>query len=59
MNTALPRYADISEAVGHEDGLAVVGILFQLSGEDNPSLGPLLDTVTSAGWRLWCGGNIY
>ena len=53
----LPRYADISEAVGHEDGLAVVGILFQLSGEDNPSLGPLLDTVTSAGWRL-CG-NIY
>ena len=53
MNTALPRYADISEAVGHEDGLAVVGILFQLSGEDNPSLGPLLDTVTSAQWRLW------
>ena len=49
----LPRYADISEAVGHEDGLAVVGILFQLSTEDNPSLGPLLDTVTSAGWRLW------
>ena len=48
-----PRYADISEAVGHEDGLAVVGILFQLSKEDNPSLGPLLDTVTSAGWRLW------
>jgi len=39
------RYADISEAVGHEDGLAVVGILFQLSREDNPSLGPLLDTV--------------
>ena len=53
MNIALPRYADISEAVGHEDGLAVVGILFQLSTEDNPSLGALLDTVTSAGWRLW------
>ena len=54
----LPRYADISEAVGHEDGLAVVGILFQLSREDNPSLGPLLDTVTA---RLsgGCVCNIY
>ena len=37
------KYSDIGEAVGHEDGLAVIGIFFEVSSSDNVYLQPLLD----------------
>ena len=39
------KYSDISEAVGHADGLAVVGVLHHLSAEDSPSLQPLIESA--------------
>ena len=41
------KYSDIGEAVSHEDGLAVVGVLHHLSAEDNPSLQPLVEAARS------------
>jgi len=37
------KYADIGEAVAHEDGLAVIGIFFDISSSDNVYLQPLLE----------------
>ena len=37
------KYSDIGEAVGHEDGLAVIGIFFEVASSDNVYLQPLLD----------------
>jgi len=45
------KYPDIGESLSHEDGLAVIGVMFELSSSDNPSLTPLIDAarkVTSA-----------
>ena len=41
------KYPDIGESLQHEDGLAVLGILFTLSSSDNPGLQPLIESVTS------------
>ena len=41
------KYGDIGEAVAHEDGLAVIGILYSLTSgtKSSSSLQPLLDVV--------------
>ena len=39
------KYSDLGEAVKHEDGLAVVGILHHLSAEDSPGLQPLIEAT--------------
>jgi len=41
------KYANIGEAIGHPDGLAVIGIFFSLSPTDNPALAPLLSSLGS------------
>jgi len=40
------KYPDIGESLSHEDGLAVIGVMFELSSSDNPSLIPLIDAAT-------------
>ena len=46
------KYADIGEAVAHEDGLAVIGILYSLTSgtKASSSLQPLLDLVTKVAY---------
>ena len=39
------KYKDIGEAIQNEDGLAVLGVLFELSPYDNPNLNPLLNAI--------------
>ena len=39
------KYSGLAEAVGHPDGLAVVGILHHLSAEDSPGLQPLMEAA--------------
>ena len=41
------KYSELGEAVRHDDGLAVVGVLHHLSAEDNPSLQPLMEAARS------------
>ena len=55
------KYSDLGEAVKHEDGLAVVGILHHLSGEDSPGLQPLIEaavSVRAAGQRTEVGRGL-
>jgi len=35
----------LAEAVAHPGGLAVVGVMFQLSGADNPALDPIIEAL--------------
>ncbi|XP_011882022.1 PREDICTED: carbonic anhydrase 2-like [Vollenhovia emeryi] len=39
------KYTNISEAMQHEGGLAVVGVLFELSNNDNPDLSPIVEAT--------------
>lgn len=39
------EYKDISEAIKHPDGLAVLGVLFVISEYDNPALAPLISQL--------------
>jgi len=41
------KYPDIGASLEHEDGLAVLGIFFTLSPEDNPDLQPVIDSVSA------------
>lgn len=55
------KYSDLGEAVKHEDGLAVVGILHHLSAEDSPGLQPLIEaavSVSGAGQRTEVGRGL-
>jgi carbonic anhydrase len=42
------KYADISEAVGHSDGLAVLGFFYEISDTDNPSLSGITQVANTA-----------
>ena len=46
------KYGDIGEAVAHEDGLAVIGILYSLTSgtKASSSLQPLLDVVAKVSY---------
>ena len=37
------KYETMAKAVGHPDGLAVYGILFNVNTEENPALNPIID----------------
>ena len=39
------KYADIGEAVSHEDGLAVIGIFFEVSSSNNVYLQPIIEAA--------------
>lgn len=39
------KYENFSAAMQHKNGLAVVGVLFELSKEDNKDLAPILETT--------------
>jgi len=39
------KYGNLNEAINHSDGLAVLGIMFVISTDDNPNLKPLIDTI--------------
>ena len=41
------KYPDIGSSLEHEDGLAVLGIFFTLSSQDNPDLQPVIDSVSA------------
>lgn len=41
------KYPDISTAVRHEDGLAVLGFFFQVSPTDNPAFTPITDALAA------------
>ena len=38
-------YDDLTAAASNEDGLAVLGILFEQSTQDNPALAPLIAKI--------------
>ena len=38
-------YGDIAGAIGKPDGLAILGVLFEISGTDNPAFTPLVNAV--------------
>ena len=40
-------YGSLGEAVKQRDGLAVLGVMFELAEEDNPVLTPLVDAMTN------------
>merc|ERR1740128_1239991 len=40
------KYNNLTEALGHDDGLAVVGILFKVASEENPGLEDLDDVLS-------------
>jgi len=39
------RYGSLGDAVGHAGGLAVVGVMFQQSANDNPMLAPVIEAL--------------
>jgi len=39
------KYGTLGEAVNHPDGLAVIGIMHELAGIDNPHLDPIFETL--------------
>ena len=39
------RYVTLGEAVGHEDGLAVIGVMFHVSNTDNEALAPIIEAA--------------
>ena len=41
------KYPDIGASLEHDDGLAVLGIFFSLSSDDNPDLQPVIDSVSA------------
>lgn len=45
VNWNSDKYSSISEAVVQPDGLAVLGMLFEISDRDNPVLDPLIDAI--------------
>lgn len=44
VNTMAPN---ISVALADPEGLAVIGILFEISATDNPALSPLIDILAN------------
>ncbi|KAK8394066.1 hypothetical protein O3P69_006338 [Scylla paramamosain] len=38
-------YGSVTEAVNHEDGIAVLGIMLELTNQDNPFLNPIFDNL--------------
>ena len=53
------KYKDIGEAIQNEDGLAVLGVLFELSPYDNPNLNPLLNAIPAIQKGHWEAWNTY
>jgi len=39
------KYGTLTDSIQHSDGLAVLGVMFEISEQDNPALGPLLTQV--------------
>jgi len=39
------KYSTLAQAIAHSDGLAVLGIMFEISEQDNPALAPLLAKI--------------
>jgi len=40
-------YGSVANAITHSDGLAVLGVMFELSDNDNPNMKPLIDVIPS------------
>jgi len=40
-----PSYGSVNEALAHGDGLAVIGVIFEISEEDNPIFDPILNNI--------------
>jgi len=53
------KYKSFDEAVQHPDGLAVLGVLFELSPNDNPSLNPILNAIPAIQKGHWKAWNTY
>ena len=43
VRTICFRYGDLAGAAPQPDGLAVLGVLFEMASEDNPKFGPMLE----------------
>ena len=41
------EYGNMTESLKHPDGLAVLGVLFVISTNDNPALAPLISQLKS------------
>ena len=53
------KYKDIGDAIQYPDGLAVLGVLFEMSEYDNPNLNPILNAVPAIRKGLWEAWNTY
>jgi len=53
------KYKDLAEAIQNPDGLAILGVLFELSEQDNPHLNPILNAVPAIQKGHWEAWNTY
>ena len=53
------KYKSFDEAIQYPDGLAVLGVLFELSPYDNPSLNPILNAIHAIQKGHWKAWNTY
>ena len=45
VNWNSDKYESLKEALKHPDGLAVLGVLFDISANDNPVLDPIVQAI--------------
>jgi hypothetical protein len=45
VNWNSDKYKSLKEALKHSDGLAVLGVLFEVSAKDNPVLDPMIQAI--------------